>query len=618
MKHLVFMLLLSGLYSLAPAQTHQEKESISALVSGKLLLQDSNRPAVLALLLVKTESGQIIAKTQTDSTGNFRLGDLPAGRYHLSFQLSGYKPLYKPISISKASSIDLGILFLLPDIALLKEVTIHAEPPLVSLRLDKKTYFSGKDVFAQNGAVSDLLNGIPAVSVDPAGVISLRGNNNVNVLINGRKTGIIQGNALDQIAADQIEKIEVITNPSARYDAAGSAGIINIVMKKNKDLGFSGQIKLVGGLPNDSRISPSINYKSTRVNLFSTFGYRNSDYKGLYTSNQSAHLPGFSAEINSVKKEKRHDDAKNIYLGADFYLNTQNTFTLAFFKNPTHDRDQSGLDYSYSAANGGRDSTLNRQAGSTEHRDYNQFEFNYTRTFKAPEKKWTIDLLYDFWKSNKTWNLETQKTFPQNNVLPDIRSNSEGSSKDLVLQTDFIQPLKSGKTIETGLKIENRAVNSDFLAEQQNEMNWLVYRGINNHLKYNEKIAAAYLQLAHQFKKFSYMLGFRTEFTDITVQDKAKSYLHQKRSSRLFPTLNLGYQFKEGQTLQWSYSKRINRPSLYLLYPFTELTDLNYQVMGNPNLNPAYADVFELGYLHTTRTFTFNPSAYVQHTSNYI
>lgn len=502
------------------------------------------------------------------------------------------------------------------DSILLKEVTIQTIQPSVSLKMDKKIFFVGKDALSQNGSVHDLLNGVPSVTVDPSGQISLRGNPNVNVLINGRKTGLVKGNALDQLSADQIEKIEVITNPSARYDASGSAGIINIVLKKNKKAGFSGQLKLVTGLPNDARITPSLNYKSEKINFFSTFGYRNSDYIGLYSSRQFNTSPALSPVINTVQHENRHDDAKNLYAGADFYLNTLNTITLAYFKNPSHDNDQLALDYTYSRADQELDSTLLRHGRSGEVRDYNQVEFNYTKTFKTPEKKWTVDVLYDFWNSDKNWGLEMQRMFPNAAIFPGLRTSSSGTSKDLVAQTDFVWPVTNHTTIEMGIKLENRTVRSDFIAEQQNENIWAVYHGIDNSLRYNEKIGGAYVQFARQLHKFSYMLGLRAEFSGIQVKDQEKNYDSDQQSSRLFPSLHASYQVQEGTTLQWNYSKRINRPSLQLLYPFTELTDLNYQFTGNPNLQPSYADVFEFSLLKTGNVFTFNPSVYYQHIRN--
>lgn len=615
MKRNLLLLFLCGIFFTTYAQNLPLKRSTS--LYGKLVDESTKEPIMYATITVKNDSKSIIAGSMSGEKGDFNLDSILAGSYLVEFQFIGYKSLSKTVIITNEIKFDLGTLFLVQDATLLKEVSIQGQQPTISLKLDKKTFVVGKDVLSQNGSAIDVLNGVPSVAVSPTGGISLRGNANVNVLINGRRTGLVQGNMLDQIPADQIEKIEVITNPSSRYDAAGSAGIINVVLKKNKKSGFSGQLKLIAGLPNDTRVLPSINYKSDKVNIFSTFGYRNSDYVGLYKTYQVSDIPQVSKYLNNLQHEKRHDDGKNMYLGADFYLNPQNTITAAFFKNATHDSDKIRLGYDYNAADFKLDSALLRNGNSNEQRDYNQLEFNYTKSFQTPGKKFTIDMLYDFWNSDKNWNLATEKRFPTFQQYQTIRTSSEGSSKDFLLQTDFVMPVKKS-TFEIGIKAENRLVTSDYLAEQQLDHNWEIYQGINNSLDYNEKIGSGYLQFSQQLKKLSLMVGLRAELTKIEIEDEAKSYLNQKEYSKLFPSINLSYQLRETSALQGNYSKRINRPSLNLLYPFNEVTDLNSQFVGNPDLNPSYADVLELGFLQNWGTLIFNPSLYYQKTKNYI
>ncbi|WP_316839401.1 TonB-dependent receptor domain-containing protein [Pedobacter gandavensis] len=493
----------------------------------------------------------------------------------------------------------------------LKEVSITVDKPGISLKLDKKIFVVGKDLLSQNGSANELLNNLPSVAVSPNGVVSLRGNSSVLILINGRKTGLTQSNALDQIPASQIDRVEVISNPSARYDAAGAAGIINIILKKNNKAGFTGQVKVQGGLPNDSRVNPSLNYKSDKINLFSTFGLRNTDYDGLYRSEQSIFRQDQPTSVyRQLKKEDRHDDGKLLYLGADYFLNESNTITAAFLKNATKDHDKTALNYEYRNQNA--DSALTRHGESREKRSYNQLEFNYTRSFSAPRKKFSIDLQYDFWNSEKDWNLNTKRTLPQEEVLPGIRTRASGASKDFLLQTDFVQPVDSNSVFEFGLKLENRRVSSDYLAEKQEGNDWTVLDQINNSLTYKELIGSGYAQFNSKWHQFSYLLGLRAEGTKVRIEDDAHSFHHQKDYLRLFPTVHLGYQFKAGTTLQLSYSKRINRPSLFLLYPFNEITDFNAQYTGNPNLNPSYANVFELGFLQRWQDISFNPSVYYQ------
>ncbi len=615
MKRSLFLLLLlfANIFAMAQPVVLPKGTTVNGTV------QEQNKtPIAYVTISILGPSNKLIAGAISDEKGSFKLEGLPAGSFTLQFSLLGYQTLQKPLSITSNSPIHLGSTILVPDPLLLKEVSVVGEKSAISLKLDKKVFETGKDILSQTGSATDLLASIPSVSVSPTGAISLRGNGNVLVMINGRRSGVVESNALEQLPADQIERVEVITNPSSRYDAAGSAGIINIVLKKNKKAGINGQLRLVGGIPNETRITPSLNYKSEKVNLFSTFGIRLSDYDGLYTTKQSISNSSNTQLLDRVQKEDRHDDAKMLYVGADVLLNEHHTLTAAFLKHATNDHDKTALNYDYATAGKGKDSTLLRKGESWEKRNYNQLEFNFTKTFVKPGKKYTFDLQYDFWNSDKDWNLSTHKLAPQNLSLAGIRTSSIGASKDLSLQTDLVLPLDSISTLELGLKMENRKVTSDFKAEQQQENEWLTYQGIDNQLAYNELIGSAYAQYGSKFGKLAYQLGLRTELTQIKIEDRAASYHNNKNYTRLFPTLNMSYPLAQNATLQASYSRRINRPSLNLLYPFNELTDFNAQFMGNPNLDPSFAHVFEIGFLKNWSKFTFNPSVYYQYNSQVI
>jgi len=594
-----------------------QKQGSPAGVAIQGLVQDASTKTAIAYatVSVKDDALKLIVAVITDEKGNFKLENVPLGKFNIHFSLMGYQTIIKSMQIEIAQH--LGTILMQPDTKLLNEISVTGEKSSISLKLDKKVFETGKDVLSQTGSATDLLNSVPSVNVNPAGGVSLRGNSNVLILINGRRSGVVEGNALEQIPADQIERVEIITNPSSRYDAAGSAGIINIILKKNKKIGINGQLRLVGGIPNETRIMPSFNFKSNKISLFSTFGLRLSDYVGLYQTKQTVNNEGISTFLNQQQDEDRHDDARMLYVGGDYAINEHNTITAAFLKNATNDHDKTVLNYNYTTAKN-LDSILVRNGESWEKRNYNQVEFNYTKTFKKPGQKYTIDMQYDFWNSDKEWILNTKKLIPTLINAPGMRTSSIGASKDLMLQTDFVKPLDSVSTIELGLKMENRKVTSDFLAEQQQNSNWQVFEDIDNQLNYNELIGSGYVQYAGKKDRFSYQLGLRAEVTKIKIEDEIGNYASEKNYTKLFPTLNLSYQLSLSATFQGSYSKRINRPSLFMLYPFNELTDLNSRFLGNPDLNPSFADVIELAYLKNWRLFTLNPSIYYQNNKQII
>ncbi|WBA43947.1 TonB-dependent receptor domain-containing protein [Hymenobacter canadensis] len=586
-------------------------------LAGKVQEHGSGAPVPYATINVKDAADKLLTGGISDENGAFRLDGIPAQAATVEFRFIGYQALSQALPAG-TGRLDLGTVRLTPDATQLGEVTVTGERPAISLELDKKVFEVGKDILSQNGSANDVLNGVPSVAVTPAGGVSLRGNPNVTVLVNGRRSGLTQSNALDQIPADQIERVEVITNPSARYDAAGSAGIINVILKKNKKGGLSGQIRLVSGLPNDTRANPSLSYKSKQFNVFATAALRLTDYVGRYRTDQVTGPATDQTRLRQLQRENRHDDGRLLYFGFDYYLNERNTLTASFLKNATYDHDKTTLQYDYTLPGRVPDSSLVRTGESWERRSYNQLDFNYTRLFAQAGRKLTADLQYDFWNSDKDWVLATSSTAPVLRALPGIRTSSVGASQDLVVQTDLVQPLRERYTLEAGLKLESRRVSSDFRAEEQLGADWRIFQGINNQLQYQELISSAYTQFGSKTKTFSYLLGLRTELTRITIQDREGTYNSQKRYDRLFPTLNLSYRFGESTTAQLNYSKRINRPSLWMLYPFNELTDLNAQYVGNPDLNPSYGDVVELGFLRNWSTLTFSPSVYYQRNTGFI
>ncbi|UWX61119.1 TonB-dependent receptor family protein [Chryseobacterium oranimense] len=604
---IIFFIIFSVQYSFA------QKGQITGVIQER---QDI--PISYVTVTLKDSGNRPIAVGISDAKGIFRLESIAAGKYAISYGLAGFQTISRSVEVKPDEMVNVGTVILEADAKLLQEVSVTGQRSSVSLKLDKKVFEVGKDVLSQSGAVTDLLNVVPSVSVSPGGEISLRGNPNVLVLIDGRRTGLTQSNALEQVPADQVERVEVITNPSSRFDAAGSAGIINIILKKNKKAGFSGQLRLVGGIPNETRISPSLNYKSEKLNLFATYGIRLSDYVGLYTMKQSTGLSGERVDLDQRQDEDRHDDAKLLYFGADFKINDHNTVTAAFLRNSTHDHDKTRLNYLYSNKNGSLDSSLIRKGESWEKRSYNQLEFNYTKNFDKAGKKLTVDMQYDFWDSDKDWNLSTSKVFPAAVDLPMIRTGSMGASKDFMIKTDMVQPLDSTSTLEFGVKLEDRRVNSDFIAEQQNSAGWEIIDQIDNHLLYKELIGSAYVQFSGKTGALSYQAGLRGELTHIGIEDRVGTYTNEKNYNRLFPTFNVSYRFNERTTLQGSYSKRINRPRLGMIYPFNELTDLSSRYIGNPDLNPSYANVFEIAFLKNWKTLTFNPSLYYQRNTGVI
>ncbi|WP_264523079.1 outer membrane beta-barrel family protein [Flavobacterium sp. N502536] len=300
----------------------------------------------------------------------------------------------------------------------------------------------------------------------------------------------------------------------------------------------------------------------------------------------------------------------------DYFINDNNTITTAFYRNGTKDLDKNTLKYKFSG-NGIPDTHIQTIGDSEENRSYNQLEFNYTKTFKKPDRKFTVDFQYDFWNSIKDFNIQRRTVDPDKQDLSVINTRSNRSSDDIALQSDFVTPLSETANFEAGVKAEHRIVSTDFAANEEKGGTVNPINGFNNGLDYKEQILAAYTQYGNKIKKFSFLLGLRTEFTNIQIEDqKTNRVLRDSSYTRLFPTVNLSYALTAKTTAQLNYSQRINRPNLDQLNPFPELQDFNSRIFGNINLLPSLTDGVEFSILNKLKGIVITPSLYYSKTRN--
>ncbi len=588
----------------------------SVEISGVLSGLDPEDKLIYASVIVK-DTTDIVEAVITDEQGFFKISDLSVGTYTLEVQYLGYESYTSPLVIDgSVAKIDLGSIKLKSDVTSLDEVVISGETSQVSLKLNKKVFNVGKDLLSQSGSATQVLENVPSVSVDPSGAVSLRGNSNVLILINGRKSGLTSTEGLEQIPSETIKEIEVIANPSARYDAAGSAGIINIILKKNKKNNLNGSVKLISGIPNDYRAIANLNYKKGKINLFTNLGIRYTDYVGLYTRDQTTFNDTGNTFINQREDQDRHDDGQLIYVGFDYEINDKNSITAAYYRNETEDSDDTVLRFDFSDGVS-IDSTLVTNGNSEEERSYNQLEFNYTKNFKKEGMNLTVDFQYDFWDSSKAFNIVTGKVFPEVQDVGSLLTTSTRKNDDIAIQSDFVTPLGEDSSFEVGVKYENRLITTSFLAEELNNNEFVSIPEFDNGLDYSEQILAGYIQYSNKFKKLGYLIGLRTEYTNIDIEDVNRTTRSVNKFTRFFPTLNLSYELNEKETVQLSYSKRINRPSLDQLNPFPELIDFNSRFFGNINLTPSFTDSAEITFLKRGTGFTINPSVYFSTTTDY-
>ncbi|TGV04728.1 outer membrane beta-barrel family protein [Flavivirga rizhaonensis] len=586
--------------------------SLAKNIKGIVIDAETKQPLEFATVSIyKNET--LIDGIITNEKGGFSIS-VPNGNYALKIEYLSYTTFETDIELKQ--HIDLGIIPLNLDMETLNAVEIIAKKSVMEFKLDKKVFNVGKDLISQNGSLSQVLNNVPSVSVAIDGTVNLRGNPNVTILINGKPSVLTSQNNLDQIQSQNIERIEVITNPSSRYQASGTGGIINVVLKKNKTEGFSGSFTVQAGTPKDYNFSTSLNYKVKKLNLFSTIGYKNSDYKREQTANQDIINNNATTILMLDAYKNSNDEIPNIYIGGDYSFNERNSVTMSFYHDVLKNTDESKALYNYLDESQTIDSTIVRTEHYYEPQDYNQFELSYLKTFNKEGKKLMIDFQYDFWDDDELENLFTQKIVPVETTPDLLRTRNIESSNDYLIQLHYESPITTKSKFESGFRAESRVISSDYTAEEYVNNQWQIFNNIENNVDYHEKIGGVFGQFAHTLDKLSFQIGLRAEFTEIKIKDTEGEFNNSKKYNQFFPTSYLNYAFTDGSNLQLSYSRRINRPGFWQLNPFAGLSDFSAIRIGNPDLNPALSNVLELGLLTRLDKITINPSVYYNYTSN--
>ena len=606
MKKLLSICLLASLFFSFTSSTKSVK------VTGKVIDQTTQSPLGYATItFINSKTKNIVAGETTDESGIFKL-KIPTGKYNIKIEFLSFKS-YVLENKEITKDFDMQVIELAPNVEQLAGIEVVGERSTVEYKLDKKVFNVGKDIISKGGNVTDILDNVPSVSVDAGGSISLRGNANVRILINGKPSVLSANGGLEQLPADLVSKVEVITNPSARYEASGTAGIINVVLKKNKLGGLGGSLQLTSGYPANHRTNLNMNFKTEKFNLFTNIGYRYSNYFGERTRHQIVNGNGLTKILNQTEDLKRNDDHFNFYVGGDYYFNEKNTLTVSYYKNIIKNTDELDLKYSYSNSVGEIDSVITQFENYYEPQNFNQLEIDYVKTFDTKGRKFTTSIVYDWWNDDENESLTLQHMIPFSEEKTKIITRDIESSKDLLIQTDFVSPLKNNGRFEAGFRGEIRRITSDYSATINDEP----LPDFNNLLDYDEQIYGAYLQYGKKLKKFNYLFGLRTELSDIGIKDRNDIFNDDKKYIGFFPTAHLTYNFSEKTNLQLSYSRRINRPRFWQLNPFGGLSDTRNRFVGNPDLNPMYTDSYELGLLKRWEKITINPSIYFQHNTDF-
>ena len=586
----------------------QKPQNNQLSVVGKIIDSNTKEPLEYATIVLKNQKTKQLSGGITDEKGNFNIKINP-GTYDISFEFISFKTQEIPNKIIN-STLNFGTIELSEDTDKLDEIVIIAEKSTVEIRLDKRIYNVGKDMTVKGGSASDVLDNVPSVDVDVEGNVSLRGNENVRILIDGKPSalvGLSGTDALRQLPADAIERVEVITSPSARYDAEGTAGILNIILRKGVATGLNGSMNATIGDPKQYRIASNVNFRTNKFNFFTNLGYRNSSGPGKFLTNLSI----FENEsFNSLRVEdrdfERNRNGYNINVGLEYFLSKKSSITGTYFYRDSNNQNLSTNNISVFDVDDILEYSDLRIQDEDEIDNTSQISLNYTNNFNTSGHKLTVDVQYSDSEEIESASIDDSLA-TENNITTE-------KSKNTLIQTDYTLPIGENTQFEFGYRGDFQDLNSNFLVNRIPELDF----NPSNNLIFEQNVNAIYSQLGNKINKFSYLLGLRTEITDVKVRLTNTNENFDYNYSELFPTINFGFERNDNQSFTLGYSRRLRRPRYWFLNPFESRNSQNIIYKGNPGLIPTFTNSFDLGFLQKIGKLTLNSSIYYQHSINAI
>jgi outer membrane receptor protein involved in Fe transport len=603
---IISLLLLCASYGFA-----QQRYTISASI------QDKNSGDFLpfaTITLRNPANNKLIGGAVSDERGKAIIQS-SISNVEIQVDYVGFETLIFTKALSKRT--DLGSLQLTPKENQLTGIDLVGRRSDVEIRLDKRVYNVGQNLNAKGTNVSDVLENIPSLSLDLEGNLELRGSTNVRILIDGKPSGLVGLNgitALADLPAESIERVEVITAPSARYQAEGSSGIVNIILAKNTLKGLNGVFNVSGGKFDSYGANASLNYKVGKFNFFTNSGYGdNTNLGGAYQEN--TYMPvGTYDKFYERRSFDRRRVGSNVNLGVDINLAQKTKFTFSYVIN-----DRDGDDITSNQQNHtllGEDKTRSLRSEVEKDKDVSkQLSFSLTHKFDEVGHKLDVTIQTERIIEDEFSDLQTQTFLPSNSLSLLEENNTEERKKQFLAQLDYVWPIDKNTQFEAGYRSTNEKQDTGFTV--LNEIaggTMVVDEGLTNFLDYEQTIHAVYSQFGKKWNGFSFLAGLRYEHTDWTVIQKTTSEEGNNIFDGLFPTLNIGVEFSETANLTFGYNRRLSRPGARGLNPFRSRASETSFFQGNPNLRPSYSDGFDLGFLKQFKKFSLNSSIYFTRT----
>lgn len=584
-------------------------------ITGQLISSRTKEPISFATVTVNSASTKkVITGAQTQSDGSFTLSTDSTNIY-LSISNIGFESkTIRNLNVSN-KNIDLGKIILKENSQWMEEVQIVEEKSTIEFKLDKRVFNVGSDLSSTGMGALDLLNNVPSVNVDIEGQISLRGNAGVQILINGKPSVLADegSNALGTLTADMIESVEVITNPSAKYEAEGSSGIINIILKKEEKKGVNGSVSVNTGVPNNHSVGISLNKRTENFNFFTQLGagYRT---RPSYDRNTNRNFTS-NTIIESDGEDFRNENFYNVILGTDYYINDLNVITLS--GNFAYEIEDQPSEYRFNIYNNDQLVQQYSRIGATEANNPKyQYDLQYRKQFRNNEDHNLLMSVTGHFFGKDQSSEFTNEVSLGNNINSGQRNNTDYYQADYNFKLDYTNPITEEVTIELGSLYEINDVGNDFSVYNLDNDEWILQPNLTNNFKYNQKVLGVYGTASYEGKKWGVKAGLRAENTDLTTLLVNTNDKNKYNYTNLFPSVHTSYKINERFSMQLGYSRRISRPRLWDLNPFFSIQNTYSIRKGNPDLLPEFADSYELTGIFIFDKFSFNSSIYHLYTTD--
>lgn len=593
------------------------RASIKKGLFGRVVESKNNKgieaASVQVFSLLKNASGDtrdsLIAGMLTQANGDFNFVDLRLpDLFEVRISAQGYSDNNKVVAMDRSNvanlGMDIGNIKLATAADMLGAVTVVAQKPALQMGIDRKIFNVDKSITSTGGTAIDVMRNIPSVTVDVEGNVQLR-NTSPQIFVDGRPTIL----TLDQISADDIERIELITNPSAKFDAASSGGIINVVMKKNKRLGINGIASVGVGTPDILNGNLSLNVRQGKLNFFGSANYNSSGgiAKGeSYRQNKNSGV--ITDYFNQVSQNDRNRRFKNFRFGVDYFIDNRNTISLS--QNFVNGRFKNYETQDQEYLNAAQEITLLGERTSDQASQFSRSntQLNYTHNFPKKGTELTADVTFNKGDGSNASMINNYYFNPDGTAARTtnvVRNSGGNDNEQLTIQTDFVTAINEDSKFETGLRLfkqDNSNIYNAFSVNNNTE----VKLPLSTNVRYDESVYAAYATFSDKIKTIRYQVGLRGEYSRFNGElvDSASKFGYRlpldigNIFDGLFPSIYLTKEVGEGKEMQLNFSRRIRRPNFWQLNPFIDINDPVNIRQGNPALRPEYVNSFEFNYNH--------------------